>query len=380
MRIQLNPKRRSEILLLNNHLCCVCGRGGVQIHHINSDSSDNRLENLAVLCLDHHDKATSPKGLSASLKPEEIKTYKERWEKSCEELNYKTARSRTAFFMVDYKNAERIRQLYAQLTKSELLIAYEKVKNELIEEDPLRESQGFDVSIEPNTSWKNPYLQRLVEEIPCGSPHPEIFVGAESHPLDPYLPASPAFADIRTPLYDIWCQIMIRCLIATRKTYDINTLQKLTDPYEFEISGSLVVFNGRVSGDVEEPSNYKEKPVCHTTLKVDNENTVWLSQLSIKTHYVYSYTAAESLSDGRSNGVLLFRSIDEIKIKDDKTHVKFFLFTFNYGMWWGRNFKYPLEIKEGTQPTRSTRFISLWFGNGLSALALKVYKVIITSF
>jgi hypothetical protein len=323
MRIPLNPKQRSEILILNNHSCCVCGKGGVQIHHINSDSSDNRLENLAVLCLDHHDKATSPKGLSASLKPEEIKTYKERWETSCEELNYKTARSRTAFFMVDYKNAERIRQLYTQLTKSELLTAYEKVKNELIEEDPLRESQGFDVSLEPNTSWKNPYLQRLVDEIPNGSPHPEIFMGAESHPLDPYLPASPAFADIRTPLYDIWCQIMIRCLIATRKTYDINTLQKFINPNELEITGSLVVFNGRVSGDVEEPSNYKEKPVCHTTLKVDNENSVWISQLSIKTHYVYSYTAAESLSDGRSNGVLLFRSVDETEIIDDKTFVKF---------------------------------------------------------
>lgn len=323
MRTKIGGPLRSAILIANRHSCCVCGRGSVQIHHINSDPSDNRLENLAVLCTQHHDKATAPKGLTASLKPKDIRIYKERWEKECEELNHRIARSRTAFFMVDYKNAERIRQLYSQLSKQELIVAYNKVKNELIQEDGLREQQGFDISMEPNTSWKNPYVEKLTEEILNGTPHPKVFSQTEGHLSDPYLPSKPAFADLGKPLYDIWCQIMIRCLIATRRTYDIGTLQKLDNPNELKIDGSLVVFEGRLSGNVVDPSRWKAHPLTNTKLRVDGDGTVWSSNLSIKTHYVYSDTAAESLSDGNTTGILIFRGIDRVTKRKSKILVNF---------------------------------------------------------
>jgi 5-methylcytosine-specific restriction endonuclease McrA len=111
MRTRIPNNIRSQILLTNKHLCCVCREGGLQIHHINSDASDNSLENLSVLCLKHHDMATAPRGMTARLKPEEIRKYKNSWEEECSKSSHLIARSRTAFFMVDYKNAERIRQL-----------------------------------------------------------------------------------------------------------------------------------------------------------------------------------------------------------------------------------------------------------------------------
>lgn len=64
--------------------CCVCHkRIAGQIHHINSDPSDNREENLVWLCLAHHNLTSTRSPLSkCPLPPELIKTYKREWEAS----------------------------------------------------------------------------------------------------------------------------------------------------------------------------------------------------------------------------------------------------------------------------------------------------------
>jgi len=142
-RTKIPKEIRTRILMANAHSCCVCSSGGVQIHHINGDNSDHREENLAVLCLPHHDKATSPQGLTASLTAEQIRTYKRNWEEACKLRYQRIARSRTAFFMVDYKNAERIRQLYLQLTPNELKHAAEILRVEFLQESSLRAQQGL---------------------------------------------------------------------------------------------------------------------------------------------------------------------------------------------------------------------------------------------
>ena len=312
MRKSIPPSLRTELLLANRHACCICGKSDIQIHHIDFDPTNNQWENLSILCLEHHDRATAPKGFTASLTQQQIKDYKGKWEYECRELSHKIARSKTAFFMVDYKNAERIRQLYAQLDNSELRKAYLLIRNEFIEEDKLRQEQGFDCSIEPNTSW-NKYVASLVEEIKTGTPHPIMFENSEMHPLDPYYPIGPVFADPAKAFYDIWCQIMIRCLLICRKTFDIENLMKLDNPLDLDLSGSLIVYEGNLIGKVVAPNEYKETPVTHTVLRCIDSSTSWLTKLSIKTHYVYSETAAESLSKGRSNGVLMLRSIDSVR-------------------------------------------------------------------
>ena len=58
-RVPIPAPIRAELLIGNQHACCICGKSGVQIHHINENPSDNKSSNLAVLCLHHHDEATS---------------------------------------------------------------------------------------------------------------------------------------------------------------------------------------------------------------------------------------------------------------------------------------------------------------------------------
>lgn len=318
------PNRiRSRILIANRHSCCVCGHSDVQIHHINGDSSDNRDENLAVLCLNHHSSATSPPGLTARLKPEEIIEYKLRWEEDCQKRAERLARSRTAFFMVDYKNSERIRQLYSQLSLNERKNAYTQLRSQLQEETTLREQKGFNFSLEPTLSW-NVYVETFLEEIMTGNPHPEIFQKADGHPKDPLYPVAgfermpPYFV-----LYDIWCQIMVRAIIVARGAYDLEDLITLENPAESGLEGSLVSFIGNFHGDVAFPDEWEEKPVSKTTLALEKDSTIWKSELYLKTHYIYSDTAVMSLDKGKENGILVFRSIELVEKQDDKKIVIF---------------------------------------------------------
>ena len=50
------PDVAAKVQFLSNRTCCVCRRQGkpVQIHHIDSDPTNNNTDNLAVLCLDCH--------------------------------------------------------------------------------------------------------------------------------------------------------------------------------------------------------------------------------------------------------------------------------------------------------------------------------------
>lgn len=313
---------RSKLLLANQHACCICGNPGVQIHHIDGNNSNNNPENLAVICLPHHNEATAPQGLTAKLRPEEIAAYKKRWEEACYDRVLKGARARTAFFMVDYKNAERIRQLFAQLGVNEYEDAYQILSRELIEETELRKAQGFDISIEPNLMWSK-HVEVLLMFIRNGEVHPSIFDGAEGHPNDPLFPCAPTFSDVRVPLYDVWCQLMIRALIGVRTPHILNDLLKLDDPLNSGLSGNLVAFDGDLDGKVEAPSKWKEVPLTHTILSVTDGNTTISTRFGIKTHYVYSVTGAESLEKGRSSGLLLLRNFESIEEKNGIRSIKF---------------------------------------------------------
>ena len=77
----------ARILFLNDHCCCICHRGPndgvrIQIHHINEDPSDNRPENLAVLCRDCHDRLRDKQWMGKRFTPREITKYKTLWEKA----------------------------------------------------------------------------------------------------------------------------------------------------------------------------------------------------------------------------------------------------------------------------------------------------------
>ncbi len=86
------PHRTLINVLFNNHLsCCVCRdpSKGVIVHHIEDwDTSRNHdASNLAVLCLDHHDKAHSKSDLTRNLDKSTLKDFKEKWESEARQID-----------------------------------------------------------------------------------------------------------------------------------------------------------------------------------------------------------------------------------------------------------------------------------------------------
>jgi hypothetical protein len=322
VRIPIPNPLRSQVLIANQHACCICGRPRVQIHHINGDPTDNKPANLAVLCIPHHDEATVVTGLSAKLSVSEVRKYKRKWERSCYERVLRAARGRTAFFMVDYKNAERIRQVYDQLSFAEQRQAYCILQKEFQEEGVARKKQHFDISLEPNTAW-NEVTRRMLTWLQAGDSQPEPFLNIKGHAQDPRLPTGAIWIEKEIALYDIWCQIMVRAIIAVRTPYDLDDLLKLEDPKAAKLDGCLVAFEGSLKGNVRPPKIWEKWPITQTRLTRATDGAKWWSDLKIKTHYVYSVTAAESLSDGYENGLLILRSVVSTRRRNEKRVVNF---------------------------------------------------------
>lgn len=82
-RVPIPKDIEAEILFGSDHVCCICRdrTKTVQIHHIDSNNSNNIKANLAVLCLSDHDRASTKSKISKGLTPKEIQKYKESWEK-----------------------------------------------------------------------------------------------------------------------------------------------------------------------------------------------------------------------------------------------------------------------------------------------------------
>jgi hypothetical protein len=79
-RKSIPPQIEREILFRNEASCCICGKNNVQIHHIDGNNSNNDLKNLAVLCVEHHDQASSKSSMTRRLTPALVKKFKSDWE------------------------------------------------------------------------------------------------------------------------------------------------------------------------------------------------------------------------------------------------------------------------------------------------------------
>ena len=84
-----NPQLTLKVLLKNKRMCCVCHSPdkAVQLHHIDGNPANTVENNLAVLCLLHHDQATAGLvkgnvGLGVKLSPTEVRMHKSTWEKT----------------------------------------------------------------------------------------------------------------------------------------------------------------------------------------------------------------------------------------------------------------------------------------------------------
>ncbi|MCH1981250.1 HNH endonuclease [Ruminococcus sp. OA3] len=80
-----------KLFELNANSCCVCKRTGVglNLHHIDGDSSNTTVENLAVLCVNEHDAHHRPNKYPSlnhmDLSSQRLLIYKKEWERFVQE-------------------------------------------------------------------------------------------------------------------------------------------------------------------------------------------------------------------------------------------------------------------------------------------------------
>jgi len=74
----------AKVLFLSDRTCCVCREPHkpVQLHHINEDPSNEREENLAVLCLECHHDTLIRGGFDRKLTAPQILMYRDDWYKA----------------------------------------------------------------------------------------------------------------------------------------------------------------------------------------------------------------------------------------------------------------------------------------------------------
>ena len=83
-RIAVPEPVRLEVLAACNNRCCVCQTPFVQIHHIDGNSSNNAIDNLAPLCPNCHSQAHSSANMTTNLTPPRVVALRDKWYKYCE--------------------------------------------------------------------------------------------------------------------------------------------------------------------------------------------------------------------------------------------------------------------------------------------------------
>jgi hypothetical protein len=68
-------------MFASDRTCCICRQPGlvVQIHHLDEDPGSHRIDNLAVLCLQHHNLTQVRGGFGRGLPAAEVRAYRDAW-------------------------------------------------------------------------------------------------------------------------------------------------------------------------------------------------------------------------------------------------------------------------------------------------------------
>jgi len=84
-RKKINNDTVGLVMYKSDCKCCKCRKERIQIHHLNGDASNNDIDNLACLCLDCHNDATST-GLTRRIPEATIRKYRDEWYECVEHL------------------------------------------------------------------------------------------------------------------------------------------------------------------------------------------------------------------------------------------------------------------------------------------------------
>ena len=71
----------AEVMFQHDRTCCVCRDRGlaVQIHHIDENPTNHAINNLAVLCLEHHEQTQTRGGFAKKLKAADVIRFRDDW-------------------------------------------------------------------------------------------------------------------------------------------------------------------------------------------------------------------------------------------------------------------------------------------------------------
>lgn len=81
MRTPIPDAISAEVLFQHDRTCCVCNEPGkaIQIHHIDENPANHDPNNLAVLCLQHHEETQIRGGFGRKLRDVDIRRHREDW-------------------------------------------------------------------------------------------------------------------------------------------------------------------------------------------------------------------------------------------------------------------------------------------------------------
>src|SRR5262245_16251026 len=81
MRTPIPDEVAADILYQHDRTCCVCTEPGkaIQIHHLDEDPSNHSADNLAVLCLQHHEETQIRGGFGRKLRDVDVRKHRNEW-------------------------------------------------------------------------------------------------------------------------------------------------------------------------------------------------------------------------------------------------------------------------------------------------------------
>lgn len=82
VRPKIPQKTVDELMFETDHTCSICQKKGkpVHINHIDGNPSNNKISNLIVLCLEHHDEVSRKSPIGKGYSAGELRKYKNYWE------------------------------------------------------------------------------------------------------------------------------------------------------------------------------------------------------------------------------------------------------------------------------------------------------------
>lgn len=296
---------RAEILRANRHACAVCQKRRVQLHHIDGDPSNHAVDNLAALCLEHHDMATMTGALTRKLTASDVIHYKTAWEGRCAADDLALARDRINYYVSLYKNPPRIFEAFFQLSVPERERAIESVLRFLQSEHEKKEAdKGFEWQVLPKN---DDYTKLFFLAAHAGERWPRFLHRVRGHPDDEFLPIElgPPHGMTAFHGYDLYCQILVQLLMSARGCMPLERIYECRSVSEMQhFVGRLVHFReDAVGDDVQAPRATGGQAVGRVELARRIGRRDFGARMAIRNMYVFSDTSAENLRRANICGI-----------------------------------------------------------------------------